>query len=63
MHEGWYHLLRYKNLAFVLAGGLVMGKDDEFRFGGYAFELLLRCSSAGAKQEGGLMGLGTRAEV
>lgn len=46
---------------FALAGGLVMGKDHEFKFEHY--ELPVRHSSAGTQLEDGIMGLDIRAEI
>lgn len=51
-----------EHFVFVWAGGLVMGKDREFRFGHCEFEWLMRHSGTCAKWEVGLMGLTIRAE-
>lgn len=40
-----------------------MGKDHEFKFEHYEYELPVRHSSAGAQLEDGIMGLDIRAEI
>lgn len=68
MDGRWCHVLRYKCLrntfVFLLAGGLMMGKASQFRFGHCEFCCLWDTQGQiNAKEKTGLKGLDMRADV